>query len=266
MKTTFRGVKACVRSAIKTAWMYRVGISSDVVTLLLRVWLLLVVWNAVYGGAEMVSGIDRQQAVSYAILAACLQVALIPWYFSGLEARVRTGQVGIDMMRPLGLIPQVLGQNFGTLVARLPITAIGLAWAMTLGALSLPPAPEAVVIWLISTALGMGLSLLMNLLMSMTCFWSLEIGGYTMPYRLGSGLLSGALIPLWFMPDWLVTTLEWLPFRAQMFTPLGIYFGKITGDAAWTEITVQAAWMATVSGLLILVWSRSKHKVVVLGG
>ncbi len=252
MRQALTAMRACARASTKRVWVYRVEVFTSAALLLIQVVLLFVVWRTVYGESGAVRGIAKQQAVSYAVLAVCIQTAIMPWDFSGLERRVRTGQVGIDMTRPIGLIPQVFAQNFGTFVAKLPIMVLGILWAIALGALSLPPSSRMFVA--------------MNLLVSMACFWSLEIGGYMMLYRLGSGLLSGALIPLWFMPSWLAGTLNWLPFRAQMFTPLSIYFGQVDEATAWTSIAVQALWIATAVGLLLLVWAKAKRKVVILGG
>ena len=254
------------RAAFRTGWVYRLNVATSVFGLLLQVWLLSVVWRSVYGDAGNVRGIGVAEAVSYAVLAACIQTALMPWQFSSLEQRVRSGQVGIDMTRPVGLLPQVMAHNLGTFLAQAPIAVIGVSWAIAIGALSLPPDAVSVVPWLLATVLGVILTLLMNLLMSMACFWSLEIGGYLMLYRLGSALLSGALIPLWFMPGWLAAILDWLPFRAQMFTPLSIYFGQVSGSEAWLAILAQLGWIAATLVLLCIVWGRAEHKVVVLGG
>ncbi len=266
MRQALTAMHACARASTKRVWVYRVEVFTSAALLLIQVVLLFVVWRTVYGESGAVRGIAKQQAVSYAVLAVCIQSAIMPWDFSGLERRVRTGQVGIDMTRPIGLIPQVFAQNVGTFVAKLPTMVLGILWAIALGALSLPPSSRMFVAWVVATALGILLAMLMNLLVSMACFWSLEIGGYMMLYRLGSGLLSGALIPLWFMPGWLAGILNWLPFRAQMFTPLSIYFGQVDEATAWTSIAVQAAWIAAAVGLLVLVWAKAKRKVVILGG
>lgn len=187
-------LRAPLRAAFRTGWVHRLNVATAVFGLLLQVWLLGMVWRSVYADASQVRGIEVGQAVSYAVLAVCIQVALMPWDFSSLIQRVRSGQVGIDMIRPVGLLPQVLAHNVGTFLAQLPVAVLGIVWGIAIGALSLPPSVAAAVPWVLATALGVVLTLLMNLLMSMACFWSLEIGGYLMLYRLGSALLSGALI------------------------------------------------------------------------
>lgn len=91
-----------VRGAMRSVWAYRFDVITATIGLVLQVWLLSVVWRAVYAGAAEVCGITAAQAVSYAVLAACVQQALMPWQFSSLLTRVRSGQVGIDLTRPRG--------------------------------------------------------------------------------------------------------------------------------------------------------------------
>ncbi|CAI9411706.1 ABC transporter permease [Aestuariimicrobium sp. T2.26MG-19.2B] len=259
-------IGAYIRNAIRSVWMYRLDLLISFASQIITVWLLKVVWTTVYGGASSVNGISRTQSVNYAVLAGCLQTALMPWNFSSLADRVRGGQIGIDITRPLGLIGQCLAQNTGTLIARLPITMVGLVAAALIGAFTLPPHGATVIWFALSLVLGVVLVMLMNLLMSFITFWSLEVGGYMMLYRLGTALASGALIPLWFMPGWLAGALKWLPFQAQMFSPLSIYFGQVEGAGIVRALSVQLFWVLLMIALSWLVWKRAMHKVVVLGG
>lgn len=259
-------IGAYIRNAIRSVWMYRLDLLISFVSQIVTVWLLKVVWTTVYGDASTVNGISRTQSVNYAVLAGCLQTALMPWSFSSLADRVRGGQIGIDITRPLGLVAQCLAQNTGTLLARLPITVVGLVTAALIGALNLPPHADTVVWFALSLALGVVLVMLMNLLMSFITFWSLEVGGYMMLYRLGTALASGALIPLWFMPGWLAGGLKWLPFQAQLFSPLSIYFGQVEGVGIVRTLGVQLFWVLLMVALIWVVWKRAMHKVVVLGG
>lgn len=259
-------VRGYLRNAMRAVWMYRGDLAIAMVSQIIQVILLLVVWRAVFGDNASVKGITRSQAVNYAVLASCLQTMLMPWNFYSLTDRIRGGQIGIDMTRPLGLITQCLAQNVGTMLARLPITVVGLVTAAAIGAFTLPPHGPMAAVFALSLLLGVALVMLMNLGMSFASFWSLDIGGYMMLYRLGSGLASGALIPLWFMPDWLAGVLQWLPFQAQIFAPLSIYFGQVSGAGLWRTVGLQAFWLVLVAVVLRLVWRRAVHRVVVFGG
>jgi len=74
------------------------------------------------------------------------------------------------------------------------------------------------------------------------------------------------LIPLWFMPGWLRASVEWLPFQAQVYTPVSIYLGQTRGGEAAALVAVQLAWVVVLVVLLELVWRRARYRVVVQGG
>jgi ABC-2 type transport system permease protein len=51
----------------------------------------------------------------------------------------------------------------------------------------------------------------------MVAFWTLEPQGIMLVYRMAGQFLSGALVPLWFMPSWLRGIAQWLPFQGMTF-------------------------------------------------
>jgi ABC-2 type transport system permease protein len=159
-----------------------------------------------------------------------------------------------------------LGQNFGVLLARLPLGAVGLAAAGVLGALVLPPSLATFALAVVATVAGAVVAMLCNLIVSMVAFWTLEISGPMIVYRFGSSFLSGSLIPLWFMPGWLRSSIEWLPFQAQVYTPVSIYLGQTRGAEALALVGMQLVWLVVLTLLLQVVWRRARHKVVVQGG
>jgi ABC-2 type transport system permease protein len=138
--------------------------------------------------------------------------------------------------------------------------------AAVLGALTLPPGWGTLVLAAVATAGGVLIALLCNLIVSMVTFWTLEVSGPLIVYRFGSAFLSGSLIPLWFMPGWLRSAVEWLPFQAQVFTPVSIYLGETHGRQAATLVGVQLAWLVVLAVVLQVIWRRARHKVVVQGG
>ncbi|MFI5691643.1 ABC transporter permease [Kribbella sp. NPDC051586] len=261
-----RAFRGMTRAGTRSVLIYRGDLFTGAVTLVIQVVLAIAVWRIVYSGRPPVNGVDGTTAVAYAAIAVCLQSALLPWQFSSLPMRIRTGQIATDLTRPLGLMWQALGQNLGVLLARLPLGAIGLAAAGLLGALLLPPGLSALLLAVIATVAGAMIAMLCNLIVSMVAFWTLEISGPLIVYRFGSSFLSGSLIPLWFMPDWLRASIEWLPFQAQVYTPVSIYLGQTRGAEAVALVGVQLLWLVVLTLLLQAVWARARHKVVVQGG
>jgi ABC-type uncharacterized transport system permease subunit len=125
--------------------------------------------------------------------------------------------------------------------------------------------PGAAAAFALSLLLAFAVSQLITLLMALSSFWTLEVGGTVMVFGVVRTFLSGAVVPLWFMPGWLRTIAEALPFQAATYTPLSIYFGRPRGGLL-TALGIQVAWVVVLFGICAWVWSRARHRVVVHGG
>lgn len=266
LSTRVLGLRGFYRAGYRSVLAYRADLLFGVLGMAIQVVLTVVVWRVLYDGHDQVAGVGSSTAVAYAVLAASVQAIVMPWQFSSLPMRVRRGQVGVDIMRPRSLISQNLTQAVGTMAGRLPIGLAGLVTGLALGGVQAPRSPLDLVVSVVSMVLGIANIMIINLLVSMTSFWTLEIGGLLVLYRFASAFLSGALIPLWFMPGWLRPVIGWLPFQAQIYAPLSIWFGTLHGPGVLGTLALQLGWVLVLFGLLQLVWRRAVHKVVVLGG
>ena len=76
-------------------------------------------------------------------------------------------------------------------------------------------------------------------------------------------LLSGALVPLAFLPWNLGAVVQWLPFASLASAPLRIYTG--TGDPGFL-LVLQAVWAALLWGLAGWLWQRYRQHLVSYGG
>lgn len=266
LSTRLTGLRGFYRAGYQSVLAYRADLMFGIVGLVIQATLTVVVWRVLFVGHDQVAGVGSATAVAYAVLAACLQAVVMPWQFSSLPLRVMRGQIGVDMIRPRSLISQNLAQAGGTMVGRLPLGAAGLVTGLALGAVKAPHTVLDLLASVVSMALGVANIMTINLLVSMTAFWTLEIGGIMILYRFGSAFLSGALIPPWFMPEWLQPIISWLPFQAQIYAPLSIWFGTRHGADLVGTLALQLGWVLVLFLLLQLVWRRAVHKVVVLGG
>jgi ABC-type uncharacterized transport system permease subunit len=255
-----------VRIGLLTPWAYRASTLLSFLVLAIQVALFTVLWRAVYGDRRgVVDGADVDTAVGYAVLGLTIAAVLHTSPFWSIESRVRDGLIGIDLTRPIGLLSQSLAVQAGYVVALLPAAAFGLLTGVALDGLAPPAGGTEAVGFMISLLLAFGVSQLTTLLMSLTAFWTMEVGGLGMAFFVVRTFMSGAILPLWYMPDWLRTVAIALPFQASTYTPLAVYFGQPPGGLA-VALGIQLAWIVLLGGLCVWVWSRARHRVVVQGG
>jgi ABC-2 type transport system permease protein len=261
-----RPILSQVRIGMLTPWAYRRSMLLSWVLVAVQVALFTVVWRAIYRGqASVVAGADVDTTVGYAVLAITVANVLNVWPGMSIESRVRDGLIGVDLMRPIGLLTQVLAVQAGYVVAALPTAVISLGTGLLVRGLAPPASPGAAAGFVVSLVLAFCVAQLITLLMSLTSFWTLEVGGLSMTFEAVRGFLSGAVVPLWFMPGWLRAVAGVLPFQAATYTPLSVYFGRPPGGLV-VALEVQVFWVAALGALCGWVWSRAKHRVVVQGG
>lgn len=79
-------------------------------------------------------------------------------------------------------------------------------------------------------------------------------------------VLSGSMIPLWFMPDWMQGVLRCTPFSSIYFTPVQIYMGQLTVPEILQRFAVQIIWILLLLLVGKVLWSKGQKKLVVQGG
>lgn len=263
---TIRAVRSQIRIGRRSPWAYRGATLLSMLLLAAQIALYTVVWRAIYSGRSgTVAGADVDTTVAYVILGMTLASALNLWPGQSISERVREGLIGIDLLRPIGLLTQTLALQVGNVQANVPQALIGIGTGFALGGMEPAHDPGAAAGFVVSLVLAFAVSQLITLLMALSSFWTMEVGGTTMLFGVVRTFLSGAVIPLWFMPGWLRTIADVLPFQAATFTPLSIYFGRPPGGIL-AALGVQIAWVIVLFGICAWVWSRARSRVVVQGG
>ena len=146
-----------------------------------------------------------------------------------------------------------------------PVFLAALPVGMIVGSLR-PPSPELIPVYLVSLVLAWVVNTLIWMQFGMSAFWMLNSGAAIALASVASSFLSGALVPLWFMPDWLRIVMQCLPFQAVAYLPASIYAGQVQGGDTFWPIVVQLAWILVLLATISWTWRRAQHKLVIQGG
>ncbi len=233
--------------------------------IVLQVYLLKVVWLAVYAGRPVVAGVSAGTLIAYLTLAN-LQLLLL-WGHLGdhLHERVREGSVAMDRARPVGFLGQLLARQIGFTLGSLPFLLAALPPGWTPGG--------SAAAGLAAGALGYGLSLLLGYLVSTLIGLLLGLvtlldGGdqrFLCHLSLRQPVLrrgSGAALVL---PPALRTLADLLPFQTQAHLPLAICFGTLTGPDLLRALGIQAGWVVILVLLARWLWGRAYRRLVIQG-
>ncbi|MFG1709071.1 ABC transporter permease [Nonomuraea sp. M3C6] len=249
------------RIGFRLALAYRSNIIMTCVTLIAQVFLLRMIWTSVYGSRPAAAGLSLDALLAYLTLANLQAFATQTTVSHIMHHRIRTGMVFFDLARPVGYLRQMaafqVGNTWGGLLLLAPVIPV----VLLVGSIT---APVNGLGYLITLALGYVIAVQLALLISLIGFWMMETGAISLFYRLVSQFFAGTMVPLAFFPGFLGVLAEALPFKYMGYVPAAIYVGHISDISG--PVLVEVAWIAGLSGLLALTWSRAHRRVEIQGG
>lgn len=263
-----QGYLKLMRVELQTMLSYRAAFIIWAVGALLRSYFLFLFWVAVYRSRQIVGGIPISVMITYATLSTIQSNYFL--YGSPrrwrLQERIREGNIVIDLLRPYHFLLAMFAGDLGEMLASVPLLGATLIFAFFMGAMHLPATFGAGIAYLLSLFLGFILNFLVTTIISLVAFWTFELSGIDWMSNLLISFLSGALIPLWFLPAFLQQLVGFLPFTGIVYFPVAIYVGEIKGQALWLSFVNQMFWSVVLILLALWIWKSAQHKLVVQGG
>lgn len=214
-----------------------------------------------------VAGYDPASLSTYSWVSQGLIAIVVIFGWTELADRVRTGDIAVDLARPVDLqlawLAADLGRAAWGLLSRF---AVPVAFGAALFGFHWPSDPTALGLLPVSVFLAVVVSFGARFLVNLLAFWLTEVRGLVMCYVLVSGLLGGNLVPVQLFPGWLRTLAYATPFPAMLQSSVDLVTGQATGLRALGAVAGQLAWAV---GLLLagrVVLSRATRRLVVQGG
>jgi ABC-2 type transport system permease protein len=129
-----------------------------------------------------------------------------------------------------------------------------------------PDSPLMAVLFVVSLFVGFITKALIVFSVSLLTFWTLNGVGLMWAQQAIISVLSGTLVPIALMPDWLRIISEVLPMRGIVSTPLMLYLGKASGMDAVGLLALQLAWALGLWFFANWAWQRAFNAVEIQGG
>ncbi|KOG32706.1 ABC-2 family transporter protein [Streptomyces resistomycificus] len=237
--------------------------------LTVQVVLVASLWHGLYAHTGTTAGMDRDQAVTYAVLAVLASRLRELDQYAGRDTVLQHMHFGTIVYWYLRPLPP---QRYHALRA-LGEQLYGFTWALGGYVVCLaagvvqPPGSAAVAgVFALSLLLGQLVLYHVMLVLDQLCFWTVRNNAAMLILVFAQNLLSGVYAPLWFFPDWFVTMSAFLPFQATLSVPLSLYIGRIPLSDAAGQLAVQAAWVLLLFLFTRFLWRRAARRVMSQGG
>jgi viologen exporter family transport system permease protein len=213
------------------------------------------------------AGYSPAQIVTYTWTGQGLIGVVMLWGYTELGDRIRSGDVVTDLLRPVHPVVTYLAADLGRAGhAAMSRFVIPIVSGLVFFDMYLPGRWETYPLFAVSVLLGVVVSFGCRFLVNAAGYWVLDIRGVMMIWMF-SGLATGLVFPLHFMPGWLLWTL-WVatPFPSILQAPLDVIVERGDSPHLLGLVAGQVGWAAALLALCAYVQRRAERKLVIQGG
>lgn len=255
------------RTAVISQFQYRAANYFYMIGMITEPIIYLVVWSTIADsqGGE-VGGFTAGTFAAYYIVWTLVRNMNIVFTPFGWEQRIREGQLSAQLVRPLHPIHYDLGFFAGWKVV---VIVMWIPLAIVLSLIFRPELdPRAAQIGAFFVAIW-GAYLIRSLflwMLGMVTFWTTRISAAFEMFFAAELLLSGRVVPMRLMPEWVQTLAGYLPFESTFGFPILALVGPITNDELIEGLVRQAIWITVGAIGVSIMWRRALRTYTAVAG
>lgn len=255
------------RNGLVSEFQYRAAAAIALLGFLIEPVIYLAVWRtvALAQGGE-VGGYDANDFTAYYIvwsLVRVMNLALTPYSW---EWRIRGGRLNEFLIRPV----HPFHRDFAYFAGQKPIwIAIWIPMAIILW-LTYRPEVELTIphtlVFFVSVWSAFAIRHMYLFVLGALNFWTVRTSALFELSIAVEMLLSGRLVPLSLMPDWVQRLSLFLPYRWTFLFPIETMIGRLNWPQIGIGILAQIGWVAGLALAIRLVWGRAIKRYTAVGG
>lgn len=191
---------------------YRFNHFMEILNTILRIFIYWEIYRALYGSRAEVDGVTLTMVSTNFILSLGLSsVFFVNDYY--LPDRIQNGSIATELLLPVSFHGRMLADNLGHALFQLlfhfvPAVAVSVLFI----GIATPAGFPMLLLFLLSAFFGYGVLWTISFAVQMLSFWLINVWSIMTIKNVFINVLSGSMIPLWFMPDWMRESSVLRPF------------------------------------------------------
>ena len=254
----------------KITWQYNLAYRMDLLVIFLASLISLIsiyyLWNNIFQNQSEIFGYTKKHLVTYYILVGYLIAALNG--FVPVAKEIRSGKLSNYLTQPINYLLhhywQVLSTAIFTLIIGLPIVI--LIFFIFQEHLILITGIKSYLLLIFVSLGAINISFLFYLLISFLEFWILYSDeGFVYMTDIVISFFAGALIPLSFLPSYIQSVGNFLPFKYTTYFIIDTFLGRLSNIEIFIGFIMQLLWILILFLLVSTVWSIGLKKYQAVG-
>jgi ABC-2 type transport system permease protein len=241
---------------------YYAGLVNIISTLIINILL----WQAIYKGQNLSGSIQNKMMITYIMLSIMFQsIFSMDEYY--IQNKVRDGTIIYELFKPISFRSYVFLNALGRMIFNTIMVFIPVMVILRLFIDIMAPASLVSLLYFIPSILfGFLLLYFFNFIIWVLSFENLVTFGFVEIKNAVIAVLSGAIVPIWFMPDAFINVIKILPFEKIYYFPIALYMGIIPENQIVFGIFQQMIWSLFFIICGHFTWKWAIKQAVIQGG
>lgn len=255
-----------IKLGFKSNTVYKINYIMGLIGAFIQLFITVAIWKALYAGAYEISGISFGMLTTNFIISIGLQNAFSFDDFA-VQSKVNDGTIVNEFIKPVDYRVSLLAQDIGNIMFKLitnfmPIVLIAVLFI----GIEKPHSIVMLVMFLVSICLGFIILWGLSMIVKMSTFWILNVWSVSVLKGVLVSVFSGITLPIWFLPQSVISILKYTPFESIYFSPIQIYLGNVSNDELLIIFLKQLIWALVLFGIGNCMWNLGRKRLIVQGG
>lgn len=259
------------RLHFNTGLQYRAAAFGGIVTQFLWGLMECLAFRAFYEADPAAFPMEFSATVTYIWLREAFFALFTTWHADNdIFNSIINGDIAYELCRPVSVYDMWFSRTCAKRLANAGLRCVPILIAAFLlpspFKMTLPKNAGCLVLFIVTMLLGLGVTAAFCMFVYVLSFFTISPQGLRMVFTSMVELLSGATIPLPFMPDAVRRVLDILPFAGMFNVPLRIYSGDLSGTPMLRAVSLQCFWLIILLAAGKALCRMAERRVVVQGG
>lgn len=259
-----------LKTATEERLVYRGDFAFSTLVRFLPIITQIFLWNAIFSGDTTTSlnGYTYSTMVSYYLLVMVARAfSSMPGLANGIAMSVRDGSVRKYLLQPVDMLSYLFWHRVAHKMVYYVVATGPFLFVFWLCRDYLPgwPQPPVFAALVASLVMAFMIGFLIEALIGLISFWFLEVSSLIFIYMMMNYFLSGHMIPLEWIAEW-IPWVYYLPFRYLAYFPAAIVLGKVPVESLPLELATQFAWIIVLLIANRIAFNRGVRRYGAFGG
>ncbi|MEK4510180.1 ABC transporter permease [Paenibacillus sp. FSL K6-2524] len=251
-----------------TVLRYRVNYFFSVITFLFPILASYCLWTNLYSQANEYQPYSINNMLLYSIIGVGMNYCLRSGVVITLEQMVKSGNISLELTRPVSFQLRLLYKDIGVSITNLTLRFCPalilclIIFKLNLSQISI----YGFLCFLLLITFGFLILFLIDFICGLLSFWVNQLWGINFIKNQTITLLSGALIPLWILPEGLKVIFKATPFPFIFGIPIEILISNVDKNIVLSSLITQFFWIIFLFILGRVLWHFGSRRIYVQGG